>query len=277
MEPYEVTVTGATGKTGREVVTLARARGWRVRAAARRRPQAGEWVRLDYADAQTWPAAFRGVDAAYVIVPFTSAGAAAQTPALLRAAAAAGVRRIVLLSSLDAAGAPADDPLRRAEDALLSLDVAWAVLRPTWFLDNFTSGSLAAMTAAGDLRLPAGDGRIPFVAVRDVAAVAAAALAPDGPTGVLPLTGPRAVDHGEVAAALTRALSRPVRYTPVAPEEFVAALTAAGFAPDYGAFLAAALTDVASGRLVIPVSDAVRRATGRPATSLDDFAASAVP
>ncbi len=122
MTEYTVTVTGATGKTGRQVVAEARARGWRVRPAAR--------SRLEQDD-------------------------------------------------------------RAAERTLLSLPSRFAIARPTWFLDNFTEGSFAAVTAAGELRLPAGEGSIPFVDVRDVAAVAEAALAPDGPEGYCPRPGRR--------------------------------------------------------------------------------------
>jgi uncharacterized protein YbjT (DUF2867 family) len=96
---------------------------------------------------------------------------------------------VVLLSSLDAEGAAPDSPLRMAEEALAASSVRWAALRPTWFLDNFTTGSFPDMTRAGELRLPAGDAKIPFIDARDVAAVAAACMAESGPEGILPLTG----------------------------------------------------------------------------------------
>lgn len=268
---YTVTITGATGKTGRHVVAEARARGWRVRAAGRRRRALGEWVPFDWDDRDSWTRAFAGADAAYVVIPFNHPGAPEKTPRLLEAAGAQ-VRKIVLLSTLDAEHAPATDPTRVAERALQALDVAWAILRPTWFLDNFTTGSFAAMTAAGDLRLPAGEGRIPFIDARDVAAVAAAALARGGPRGTLALTGPEAVTHEEVATALGEELGRPVRYTSVAAEEFVGLMTSRGFPRAYGEFLAEALVEVADGRLRIPVTDTVERVTGRSAHTVRDFA-----
>jgi uncharacterized protein YbjT (DUF2867 family) len=269
---HTVTVTAATGKTGREVVRQAALRGWRVRPAARRPPEQGGWVRLDWDDPSTWEPAFAGSDAAYVIVPFTAPGVAERTPDLLAAANAAGVGTLVLLSSMDAADAPRGSPLRAAEEAVAVAAPRWAVLRPTWFLDNFVTGRFAEMTAAGALRLPAGDGTVPFIDVRDVAAVAVAALAPDGCSGVLPLTGPEQLDHHDVAAALSAVRGGPVRYVSVPPGEFVERLLAEGFERDYAEFLATALADVAEGRLRIPVADTVERATGRPPRSLADFA-----
>jgi uncharacterized protein YbjT (DUF2867 family) len=55
---------------------------------------------------------------------------------------------------------------------LLDASVHGAVLRPTWFLDNFTTGSFASMIDSGELRLPAGTGRIPFIDTRNIAEVA---------------------------------------------------------------------------------------------------------
>jgi uncharacterized protein YbjT (DUF2867 family) len=272
MSEHIVTVTGATGKTGREVVRQAAERGWRVRAASRQPAEHGEWIGLDLDAPHTWEPAFAGSDAAYVLTPFNHPGAVESTCRLIEAAAKAGVPRIVLLSSLDAENAPHDDPLRVIETTLQRQLVRWAVVRPTWFLDNFTTGSFAAMTAAGELRLPSGDGVVPFVDVRDVAAVAVAALGPDGPEGLLPVTGPERIDHHRVAAALATALGHPISYTSVTAEEFVQLMAGRGFPRSYGEFLSDLLLDISSGRLDIPVADTVEKVTGRPAYSVDDFA-----
>jgi hypothetical protein len=63
-----------------------------------------------------------------------------------------------------------------------------------------------------------------------------------------------------------------VTYTPVSRNEFVTLMTGRGFTADYGVFLAEALMRVATGELVIPVTDTVPSLTGRPAYSVADFA-----
>ncbi|TWP54040.1 hypothetical protein FKR81_00255 [Lentzea tibetensis] len=272
MTDYAVVVTGATGKTGQHVAAGAVARGWQVRSATRSAPPHGDWFPLDWDDESTWAPVFAGCDAAYVIIPFNHPGAAERTPRLMEVAASCGVRRIVLLSSLDVDSAEPDSPLRAAEAAVGRLPVRSAILRPTWFLDNFTTGSFRGMTQAGELRLPAGDGRIPQIDVRDVADVAVAALADGGPEGVLPLTGPEELDHHQVAAALSEGLGRRVTYTSVPVEEFVQVLTTHGFSREYGVFLGAALAEVAAGRLRIPVAGTVERVTGRPGRTALEFA-----
>jgi uncharacterized protein YbjT (DUF2867 family) len=269
---YTVTVVGATGKTGRHVVKDSIARGWNVRAATRRRPAQGQWVPFDWDNRQTWEPAFLGSDAAYVLIPFNHPGAPEATPDLIRTAAAAGVPKITLLSSIDAEHAAQGSPLRIAETTLTELPVRSAILRPTWFLDNFTTGSFAAMTEAGELRLPAGEGRIPFIDARDVAAAAVVSMSDLGPDGVLPLTGPESISHHEVATALTEVLGRPIAYVPVAPAEFIDMMARRGFSYEYAKFLSDALADVAEDRTSIPVWDTVLRVCGRPAYGVADFA-----
>jgi len=272
MGNHVITVLGATGKTGRHVAEQAVEKGWRVRSAGRTRAAHGDHTPFDYDDDTTWHPAFEGSDAAYVVIPFNHPGAPERAPAVIEAAATAGVHRIVLLSTIDVDHAPADDPTRVAEQTLAALPVASAFVRPTWFLDNFTVGSFSGMLERGELRLPSEDSRIPFVDTRDIAAVAVAALAPNGPTGPLPVTGPESVDHHAVAKALSEALDRTVSYESVSAEEFTALLAERGFPRSYGEFLAEALIKVVDGRLVIPVADTVHRLTGRPPRSVDDFA-----
>ncbi|WP_172803277.1 NAD(P)H-binding protein [Alloactinosynnema sp. L-07] len=272
MEDRLVTVMGPTGKTGRHVVQQAVERGWTVRAAGRRPAAAGEWVPFEWDDPGTWEPAFAGSDAAYILIPFNHPGAPERAPEVIEAAVRAGVPRIALLSTVDVDHAPDDDPTKVAERTLAGLPVRSTMVRPTWFLDNFTVGSFKGMLETGELRLPAGDGLIPFVDTRDVAAVAVAAMAAGGPEGVLPVTGPAAVDHHVVAEALADALDVPMRYVPVSGAEFVDLLRGRGFATEYGEFLAEALIKVADGRLELPVSDTVPRVVGRPAYSVSDFA-----
>jgi uncharacterized protein YbjT (DUF2867 family) len=272
LSDYTVTVFGATGKTGREVARLAAARGWRVRSAGRRQPAVGDWVRFEWGERDTWSPAMRGSDAAYLVIPFSDPQAPTLMPDLIENAVKVGVSRVVLLSSLDAEHAEPSDPLVQAEQAISALDIPSATLRPTWFFDNFTTGSFAEMTKAGHLRLPAGEGKIPFIDVRDIAQVAVACLEEGGYCGVLPLTGPEAIDHHKVAAALSSALRRPISYTSIGANEFVHTMTARGFSEEYSRFLAAALLSVADGSLVIPVSDTVPQICRRKAYAALQFA-----
>jgi uncharacterized protein YbjT (DUF2867 family) len=84
----------------------------------------------------------------------------------------------------------------------------------------------------GHFMAPIGDARVSAVDVRDIAAVAAVALTEPGHEGkTYTITGPAAVTHTEMAAAITEAIGRPVAFVDVRPQAFGGALGAAGVPP----------------------------------------------
>jgi uncharacterized protein YbjT (DUF2867 family) len=225
-----VLVTGATGKTGRHVVEGAARRGWNVRLAVRTPSPGSRSIRFDWMNDSSWSAALSGVNSIYVVAPFNTPGAPERIPDFIEAADQAGVDRIVLLSSWDISRSPSDSPLRAAESALEWSAADTCALRPTWFLDNFTTGSMAYMVDNGIIRLPAGDGTIPYVDVRDVAAVAVSVLdVTDEAPSPLEITGPEQINHYQIATSLSSALNRRIRYEPVTVEEFRRRLRTPGF------------------------------------------------
>lgn len=263
-----VLVIGGTGTTGRRVARLLTEQGRAVRIASRTSAH-----RFDWTDPATWDAALDGVRAAYVV----SNDYDPRTPDLVAAAQSSGLERMVLLSARGA-----DDPDYYAdrrnidnghldgEKALAGSALEWTVLRPTWFVQNFTEGFFSPLVEAGDLRLPIGAAACPFVDVDDIAAVAAAALTADGHQGrTYELTGPRPLTLDEVARALTAATGRDVVHTPVTPEAFIAEQTAAGTPRDLAEILADLMGPVARGREA-HLSTGVQEALGRAPRPLED-------
>ena len=265
-------ILGATGKTGRRLVTALVDAGHTVRAAARTPGPAAPGVTpvvFDWDDATTHDDALAGVDGVYLIPPAFRLDHPPLIAALLERAAAAGVGRAVLLS---ARGADADPsgPLARAEAALRDSGLAWSVLRPSWFDQNFTEGVFRPDDA---LVQPAGDGAVPFVDTQDIAEVAAAALTGDGHAGqVYELSGPRALTWAEAAEVLAGHAGRPIGYVDADPEEWQRGVEAAGVPADYAALFGILFGVIRAGHEA-PVSDGVERALGRPATSFEDWAA----
>ncbi|MGW6913929.1 SDR family oxidoreductase, partial [Kitasatospora sp. NPDC054939] len=174
MSEHPILVTGATGKSGRRVVSQLRAKGLPVRAAARN----GEHI-FDWTDSGTWDAALEGVRSIYVV---QLDGTKLVRPFIERAVQQ-GVRRIVLAS-----GRGIDNPdyakdssgvfegIVDSEAAVRESGLEWTISRPGWFAQNFSEGFFADAVRAGELRLPAGDGAASFVDAEDIAAVVVAAL-----------------------------------------------------------------------------------------------------
>jgi uncharacterized protein YbjT (DUF2867 family) len=269
MDNAPVLVIGATGKTGRKVTTRLREQGVEVRAASR----SGE-VRFDWNDPDTWKPALEGAAAVFA-VPLDVTPS--PTPALIEAAEAAGVRRLVLLSArgVDTPGYFGEDTDVSemhlvGERALRGSGMDWTILRPSWFTQNFSEGEFRDGVLAGELALPAGDGRSAFVDTEDIAAVAVAALTGDGHAGqTYEITGPRAVGIADLLAEIARAGGPEARYVPVGEDEFQQALVAQGFTAADASLWSDAMYPIrTSGDAV--VADGVRRALGREPRDVAD-------
>lgn len=269
MHRDRILVLGGTGKSGRRLVTRLRDAGHDVLAPTRRTTP-----RFDWHDRGTWSEALAGVTALY-LVPLDGE---LLTRPFVEEAVARGVTRVVLLSGrgVDVPGYVPDADAGRThidgEAAVRALDVPWTVLRPTWFSQNFTEGVFRDMVDRGDLRLPAGDGAVPFVDASDIAAVAAAALTDDVHSGrTYELSGPRSLTMAEAAAELSAAAGREIRYTPLSVDRFVAEVTAEGWSGEDARLFADALSPVREDREDY-LSTGVRDALGREPRDFTAFA-----
>lgn len=267
----DILVTGGTGKTGRRVVAQLGNAGLVARVAARRPPSGG--VRFDWADPETFGPALHGIGAAYLVAPPGEGDPLAAMEPFLRRALAAGVQRYVLLS---ASFLPEGGPLMGQVHAFLRAEAPeWTVLRPSWFMQNFSEQQhLPSIRDEGMIRTATGDGRIGFVHAADIAAVAVAALqgrAPGNRDYVL--TGPQALSYDEVAALIAAEAGRPVVHRRLTEQELTGWLSeTAGVPRDFAAALAAMDTAIAGGA-EDRVSPDIQAVTGRFPTSFRAFAA----
>ncbi|MGN9845445.1 NAD(P)H-binding protein [Nonomuraea sp. H19] len=266
MHDETISVTGATGKTGRRVVRLLKERGVAVRAASR----SGE-VRFDWADRATWEPALRGVTGLYLVVPDLGSEQAAQDiAAFTRQAAAAGARRAVLVST--PGDSPGHEHFLAAERALDEAGLEWTVLRLRWFSQNFSEDFLHDPVLSGEVRLPAGDGKEAFIDAEDIAAVAVAALAEGGHAGrAYELTGPRLMTFADAVAEIAEATGRDIRYVPLTAEAYADEQRAHGVPEEWVQLTVGLYEHVRSGGLAT-LTDDVQRVLGRPARDFTDYA-----
>ncbi|MFD3523957.1 NAD(P)H-binding protein [Streptomyces sp. NPDC058653] len=276
-------VMGATGTTGSRVVAQLVAGGHGAKAASRRAtatPVAGAGagagagaraVRFDWDDPTTFDEALRGADRVYLIPPLGSLEPAAVMLPFLERARTAGVRRAVLLSSSAiAAGGPSTGQIHQA---LPDLFDEWAVLRPSWFMQNFTGDSPHARSirADGKILTATGEGRVGFIDADDIAAVAVHALTSTrAPNSDLLITGPQALSYGDVADVLAQVMGRVVSHRQLTYEQMRDRL-ATVMPAEYAALLAGMDRSIAEGA-EDRTTDTVERLTGRAPGSFRAFA-----
>lgn len=263
MQDRTFLITGATGKTGRLVADRLEARGVAVRRVTR-----GSAIPFDWTDRATWQGALTGIHAAYITYQPDLAvpGSVDDIRAFSALAVELGVRRLVLLSGRGEEEAVA------AEEALKEAGADWTILSASWFHQNFSEGFFTDMLKGGELVLPAGDVREPFVDTRDIADMAIKALTEEGHAGrKYEITGSRLMTFAQATADVARAAGRDIRYTRVNVADYARMLKAEGVPDDYVWLVTYLFTSVLDGRNE-SVSGDVEAVLGRPPRDFADFA-----
>jgi uncharacterized protein YbjT (DUF2867 family) len=219
-----ILVTGATGTVGREVVAELLAKGAKVRAMTRDASKAKfdgsvEVVVGDFEAPETLARAVDGVESVFSLTfgPRT----ATHERNLALAARKAGARQIVKLSAMGGDGETRNSIRQWHDDgaaAIREAGMVLTVLLPTGFMSNALHWR-GSIRGQGKVFSNYGEGKLPVVHPRDIAAVAACALTSAGHEGEeYPLTGPEALSVREQVAILAAATGREIEYVPISDE-----------------------------------------------------------
>jgi uncharacterized protein YbjT (DUF2867 family) len=274
-----ILVVGATGAVGSELVRQLCHEGERVRGAtrapddaARAFGSAAEFVEFDFERPESFSPALAGVDRVFLMARPGDEHAEQFAVPLIDEMKRQGIRHVVNLSAYGTERQN-DSALRKIEKHLEVSGMAFTHLRPNWFMQIFAAGPLlAGIRANATIAIPAAVARISYIDVRDIAAVAVAALTGKEHTNkAYTLTGPQSLDHAEIAHELSKTAGRTIRYLPVSEEDARKAILLSG--------LSSARTERILGfyRLVragacAPVTLDVEEVLGRPAISFERFA-----
>ncbi|WP_158862269.1 NAD(P)H-binding protein [Leifsonia sp. AG29] len=220
-------ITGATGNVGGELVTELLDAGHQVRAYVRNPekarqllPEAAELAIGDLDDTAALTSAVDGVDGIFFMqthpVP-------AQAQYIVDAAKAAGVSRVVVLSSIGTAIHPMPiigAAISARDDVLRASDLDITYLKPNTLASNalWWKGTI---TAEGKVYDPTEPGLTSPIDPYDLARVAAAVLTQPGHEGnSYILNGPAALSAREQVETLADVLGREIEFVPVTPEQY---------------------------------------------------------
>lgn len=275
-----ILVTGATGNVGPHLVRTLRRQDVPVRAFVRDPSKAravlGHDVELavgDHGDPRSIRAALGGVDRVFLLTPSHPQHVQYEGN-LIDAATAAGVRRVVKISTV---GADPDSDGRfaawqgQSEALLRASGLPAVILRSSYHMTNvlfFTD----SIRSAGKIFAPVDDAKIAMIDRRDLAAVAAVVLTEDGHDGrTYVLAGPEAITYHDVATQLSQVIGKPIEFVDVPDEAALAAALDAG-APEWLAHGVAEVHRQLRRGVAAQTTDVVRVLTGREPYSFADFA-----
>lgn len=262
-------ITGATGNVGSLVTERLIARGIRprifVRDAAKARACYGDRAEIhtgDLADAASLSLAVADVDVLFLV---NSGHELATRDALaVDVAKAAGVRRLVKLSSYDARERNVGTGVWHAagEAAIRERDVPFTFVQPSGFMSNALYWA-KSIKNEGVLRSATGHGRIPFIHPADIADVAVEALIrPEYIGESLAITGPDALSYAQMAAIIGAAIGKDVRFEEISEEEARAQQNAWNAPPPLVEARLSIFRAIREGRLA-KVTDTVETVLGR--------------
>jgi uncharacterized protein YbjT (DUF2867 family) len=271
-----ILVTGANGTTGSEICRQLSQQGCPMRAMVRKienaqmlPKNAADVVLGDFSDIESLDSAMKGVDAVFM-ASFEHPDQLALQSNVIAAARRAGVKMIARLSGASA-DPGSENPIvsnhGKGDRQLAQSGLGHVLLRPGWFNQNFLTEC-----PGGFIRLPAGKARLPFVDVRDIAAVTVKALTEQGHDGqVYTLTGPEALNHAEVASILSEVTGKRFVYEDVPPEAYRQYLLNGGASVQYAELYTELFAFVRS-RGVGEIHHDIQNVLGRPAISFRKFA-----
>lgn len=214
-----VAVTGATGNTGVHLVKELLALGAHVVALSAQRhqsrpafPSEVETRAFDYASATGWAAAVAGCDSLFLLRPPAISNVQETLIPFAQEAIKQGVKHTVFLS-VSGADTNRIVPHHKVEVFLKSTE-SYTILRPGFFAQNLEDAYLKDILEQDRIYVPAGQAKVAFVDLRDVASVAAQALVrpADHHRQGYTLTGPEAVSFAQAAQLLTECLGRQIHY-----------------------------------------------------------------
>jgi len=273
-----ILVTGGTGAVGSELLRLLSQAGVATRALTRNPQKAPAlpgitWVGGDLAKPETLTLAFEGAQKLFLLTSYYEDMVTLQHNAIA-AARAAGVTHVVKVSAFaasDHSRAPIGRWHYQVEKELEESGLGWTILRPHHFMQNLLAQA-EYIVKDGVVYSASGDGKIPYIDPRDIAAVAFVTLTQPGHLGKkYVLTGGEAISYRQAAEIIGATIGKPVRFVDESPDQARARRVREGLPP---AVIESALAISAyqrAGGKTVTITNTIADLTGRPPRTVGEF------
>lgn len=285
MTKTTILVTGGDGNIGSEVINQLKRDDLRIVGGVRsigkkkdvgKRLDYHDLVEIEYDNPETVAEALKGVDKLFLLTP-THPKMIDFTSNIVNGAKERGVEHIVKLSHIRTD--PDDEPQinitrlhRQGEKIIEESGIPFTFLCPNFFMQNFVNFYLGK--GQSSIYLPAGDGKVSFVDVRDIAAVAVKALT-DNEEGLhsgkaYTITGPQAISYGDAARILSEYIGRNISYVNISEDDARKAIIDMGMS-DWHTNILLELLKLSREGYLSSISNAVEAVTGKKPISFAQF------
>lgn len=271
-----VLVTGSTGNLGSAVTRSLIKKDFLVKAASRDPGKIASTngvqpVRMVFEDPSTFQDAFSGVDSLFLIALPMDPEAPGKLKPIIDKAAALGIEHVVFNSAMGV-DQNEEAPLRIVERYLMNSGLSYTILRPNFFMENFSAGFAAPLIKdQNGIFLAASDGKTSFISTVDIGEVAAVAMDGKHNQNEYNLTGPEALDHHEVAKIISDASGREIAYHSLTEEEMLEGARSSGMPEGSVQYLGILYSVVRAGYAAAVTPD-VEQLIGRKARTFSEFA-----
>ncbi len=181
-------------------------------------------VNIDYTKPETLAGALKDVDKLFLLTPIVP-NMNNISSNLLKEAKKNAIKYIVKLSVM---GADAElgtiiGRIHRQEEKIIEdSGIPYSFLRPGAFMQNFVNYFGDTIKKQNAFYIPAGDGKVGFVDVRDIASVAVALLTRSDTkyeNKAYSITGQEALSYGQAAEILSKELGRTISYIDISEQD----------------------------------------------------------
>ncbi|MFX0023864.1 MAG: NmrA family NAD(P)-binding protein, partial [Candidatus Hermodarchaeota archaeon] len=234
----QILVSTANGNVGSEIAKLLKKEKIPFKAADIKdvKEKLGddvEFVLLDFEDVNTYSDAFKNVNKVFLNRPPQMTKFENSIFPAIEAAKKAGVEHIVFLSMI---GVNKRIPHYKIEQYLIKSGIKYTFLRASFFMQNLSTVHREVISKEKDLIIPAGKGKISFIDIRDIAAVAVKVLTETSDiyiNKIINLTGSEALNFYAISEIMTNILGNNITYSNPKSKIFTKKMTSYGFPKDF--------------------------------------------
>ncbi len=267
-------VIGASGILGSEIVNflskeISLKAGFRDESKFINK-QHVESVYFDYENEDSIDLALNGIDKVLLMAPPLDFGSYEKLSPVVKKMKNLGIKKVVLISAL---GMDANDeaPLRKIELDLIKDDFDYVILRPNFFMENFSTGGFSSFKHTQELALPCAEGKTSFLSAIDIAKVVTKVMTDDKYSKKeFNLTGNEALTIEESIAIINQVKNSNYKYTDIEAEKLKEILISIGMNYSNVDFLLMLLSFIKAGYLSVITND-VKEILGTEPMSFKEF------